>query len=533
MHPFWSTVEPILAALRPRAIVTIGIADDEARATLRRFAREHHAVVEWIATEPGAGAGEEAVQAAPRVAAVAEAVLIEVERVGDRLEALLALLDQLSPAVPGGFPPCLLHGGGTKAGDSLAAFTGITSRELGTAPVPNYDELRVVCERDLLEPVLAWAAAARAGSDGAASREAELERELAARQGEINLLEGLLSQREDYLAALEMAVTEQADQLHATWSSAYWRVTAPLRRLVEGFRAARARLRARGTRAGGIEIPLASLEFEEVQADVTRARPARWRRVPEIGMRAPWRLEQVVPSRVVYRLDCPAGATISGQVAVHSRAWAPSRAAVRAQLVVLGSDGETLHRTGAELDPRQRPGASRYASVSAPLPAGECRVVFEAESVEPAVSRATIAWQDVRVVVPPPGAASPVREAPAPTRRARGTEPTISILLPVHDPPQELVRDAIESVRAQTHRRWQLCIADDGSRDPEVIELLRHYAAHDDRIELLRNEVGGGISAGSNAALTLATGEYVALLDHDDELEPDALEQVVAHLRAH
>ena len=503
---------------------------------LAEFALQHNGVLEAIAAGPGRGVGERAVQALPRVAADADAVLVDADRVGERLEALLALLDQLSPPVTGGFPVCLLHGGGEEAGEAVETFVGIASRELGTRAVAGYERVRVVCERPLLEPVLEWAQTPGAGrgarEDGGSAREAELQRQLVAREGEIKLLEGLLGQREHYLATLEMAVTEQADQLHATWSSAYWRLTAPLRALVEGYRATRARLRSRRAGPETVSIPLASLEWEEVQAGDTRARPARWRRAPEIGMRAPWRLEQHVPSRVVYRLECAPGTTASADVAVHSHAWSPAQSPVRAHLAVLDAAGEAVHRASAELDPRQRDGGSRRAHLSVPLaPGGECRVALEAEALDPAATRAAIAWERARIDVAAPAGADPVAPDGGPRRARRGPEPVVSVVLPVHDPPPEFLRRAVDSVRAQTYGRWQLCLADDGSRDPEIVELLRRYAAGDPRIELTRNERGGGISAGSNTALALATGEYVALLDHDDELEPDALELVVERLR--
>ncbi len=79
---------------------------------------------------------------------------------------------------------------------------------------------------------------------------------------------------------------------------------------------------------------------------------------------------------------------------------------------------------------------------------------------------------------------------------------------------------------------WQLCLADDGSTSPETREVLLECQG-DSRIKIATLPSNGGISAASNAALALAEGEFVAFLDHDDEITPDALFEVVAHLNEH
>jgi GT2 family glycosyltransferase len=100
---------------------------------------------------------------------------------------------------------------------------------------------------------------------------------------------------------------------------------------------------------------------------------------------------------------------------------------------------------------------------------------------------------------------------------------SISVVMPVHDPSETLLRRAIESVRAQVYQNWELCIADDGSRESHVGPLLRHYAGADDRIKVCFRSGNGGIAAASNAALALAGGDYVTFIDHDDEIPPHAL----------
>jgi GT2 family glycosyltransferase len=95
-----------------------------------------------------------------------------------------------------------------------------------------------------------------------------------------------------------------------------------------------------------------------------------------------------------------------------------------------------------------------------------------------------------------------------------------------------MLESAIGSVREQTFGDWELCLVDDGSTDPEVIATLERHAASDPRIHVERRETAGGISTATNTALALAAGEYIALLDHDDALVPDALQRVAEQIAA-
>jgi O-antigen biosynthesis protein len=112
-------------------------------------------------------------------------------------------------------------------------------------------------------------------------------------------------------------------------------------------------------------------------------------------------------------------------------------------------------------------------------------------------------------------------------------KPRISVLMPVYDTPEEWLRAAIESVRSQLYLDWELCIADDASRAPHVRAVLDAAAARDRRIRVRYRDGNGHISAASNTALEMASGEYIALLDHDDVLAPHALYLVAEELAAH
>jgi O-antigen biosynthesis protein len=111
--------------------------------------------------------------------------------------------------------------------------------------------------------------------------------------------------------------------------------------------------------------------------------------------------------------------------------------------------------------------------------------------------------------------------------------PLISVVVPVYNTPEKWLTAAIDSVRRQAYPHWELCIADDASPAPHVRPLLERAAREDARIKVVFRETNGHICAASNSALALATGEWVALLDHDDELAPHALFEMAAATRAH
>ncbi|MDO5539774.1 MAG: glycosyltransferase family 2 protein [Eubacteriales bacterium] len=104
--------------------------------------------------------------------------------------------------------------------------------------------------------------------------------------------------------------------------------------------------------------------------------------------------------------------------------------------------------------------------------------------------------------------------------------PKISILVPTYKTPVKFLKEMLDSVVAQTYGNWELCIADGGS-GREVTDILDGYAAADERIKYVVLKENTGISGNTNGAAAMATGEYIALLDHDDLLSPDALFEVV------
>lgn len=108
--------------------------------------------------------------------------------------------------------------------------------------------------------------------------------------------------------------------------------------------------------------------------------------------------------------------------------------------------------------------------------------------------------------------------------------PRFSILTPVYETPAGVLRKMLASVEGQSCGDWELCLLDDASQQPHVRELLTAAAARDPRIRVEFAARNSGIVGASNGALAMAEGEFVALLDHDDTLHPDALAHVAEAL---
>jgi glycosyltransferase involved in cell wall biosynthesis len=105
-------------------------------------------------------------------------------------------------------------------------------------------------------------------------------------------------------------------------------------------------------------------------------------------------------------------------------------------------------------------------------------------------------------------------------------KPVVSVVMPVYNTPERFLREAIESVLDQVYPNWELCIADDASTEPHIQQVLQEYLSKDSRIKVAFRKENGHISLCSNSAIEIATGEFIALLDHDDLLTPYALYEV-------
>ncbi len=102
-------------------------------------------------------------------------------------------------------------------------------------------------------------------------------------------------------------------------------------------------------------------------------------------------------------------------------------------------------------------------------------------------------------------------------------KPLLSIVMPVYNPPIEMLREAIESIKTQVYSNWELCIADDASTDHRVRLFLEQSTKSDHRIKVTYREENGHISKASNSALDIAEGSFIVLMDNDDALPEHAL----------
>jgi GT2 family glycosyltransferase len=309
-------------------------------------------------------------------------------------------------------------------------------------------------------------------------------------------------------------------------------------------------LSSRG-RASGERFALSTLR-ERLDAG---SLAAAWRTDPDgVLGRA---LEIPAGGVVTYPLRLEAPVTLTAGVRLYPHDWRDLRGAVCARVMV--SEGPGAPRTlwsGPLRTSDHGPAGGRSLSVE--LPAGTTALHLSLsparrpvpDAVERAIFVEPVLWV-ARAVAPSPGspaapalhsgrqngpdAAEGSQSAPAGTQapdRTAVAEPLFSVLVPVHNPPVHMLEEAVDSVRSQTFDGWELCLVDDGSSDPEVIAALERHAESDPRIRHARHPVARGISEATNTALGLASGRYVALLDHDDTLAPDALEQIAGAIAA-
>ncbi|HUL55103.1 MAG TPA: glycosyltransferase [Opitutaceae bacterium] len=111
--------------------------------------------------------------------------------------------------------------------------------------------------------------------------------------------------------------------------------------------------------------------------------------------------------------------------------------------------------------------------------------------------------------------------------------PLISILVPTHNTAERHLRALLDSVRGQFYPRWELCLADDASPQPHVRRIIEEAARADPRIKAVFRTENGHIARATNSALDVATGAFIALVDHDDLLPPDSLLHVAQAIQRH
>ena len=108
--------------------------------------------------------------------------------------------------------------------------------------------------------------------------------------------------------------------------------------------------------------------------------------------------------------------------------------------------------------------------------------------------------------------------------------PKISIVVPLYRTPERYLREMLDSVRGQSYQNWERCLSDGSGEDSSIAGILEEYTKKDSRIRVKDNKKQLHISDNTNVALDMATGDYIAFMDHDDLLTPDALYECVAEL---
>ena len=109
-------------------------------------------------------------------------------------------------------------------------------------------------------------------------------------------------------------------------------------------------------------------------------------------------------------------------------------------------------------------------------------------------------------------------------------KPLISVVVPAFRTPEKFLRQMLDSMQAQTYGNWELCIANGSPEDSRMQAVLREYAQKDPRIRYKNLKENLGIAENTNEAFSMAAGEYVGLMDHDDLLAPNALFEIVSVL---
>jgi GT2 family glycosyltransferase len=242
-------------------------------------------------------------------------------------------------------------------------------------------------------------------------------------------------------------------------------------------------------------------------------------------------VEQPTGSVLSFRLRAGGGGRLRARVSLRGNGDARPTGVIRARVLTQGRDGSRTELWAGLLGSvHGRRGRSLEIDVSLPADEDPVDLLLCASHARPLErNRARLRWEDPRLEVTAEAEGEP-SPAPAPEPSEVATVPTadllISILTPVHNPAPQILREMLDSVLRQSFQGWELCLVDDGSSDPAVIEMLERASATDERVHLERHERAGGISAATNTALRAARGEYIALLDHDDVLADDALETV-------
>ena len=239
-----------------------------------------------------------------------------------------------------------------------------------------------------------------------------------------------------------------------------------------------------------------------------------------------WIVSTTAPVTVALALDGPV--LLRARAALVPHDWRDGVGDVRAWIAAVGAGGRRREVWSHTLARIEDPAGM---AVDCELPADTVKLEIGGDASGPAGDRTVRRFGLVEPYLSWPDAESLAALGPAPPAPALDG-PLLSVLCPVHDPPLHMLTEALDSVLAQSYRNWELVLVDDGSTKPDVIALLDELDRGDPRVTLVRRDRAGGIAAATNTALERSSGEYVALLDHDDTLDPDALAYVAGMIES-
>jgi len=346
--------------------------------------------------------------------------------------------------------------------------------------------------------------------------------------------------------------------LHAYKSSWSWRVSAPLRVLTRAARTARnlamMPLRFAANRSRPPFSPIVDVEVTK-SGFVSTGNDPQFRVTPAwTGLKAGWAMVELDIEADGTHLN-PILYAFSGHEGSQAHAFpiASYKRGLERRLIVLPPDVRSLR-----FDPTDQSGVSftiRHLSVCNLSKIGLAREAFSAldagqrAAFVRAIGKGNLglaktllqggitsrhdsgeyrAWVELHDSLSPDDIAAIHAKC-----AAMPVKPLISVLMPVYNTRPKYLRKALDSVLAQLYENWELCIADDASPSPEIRRVLEEYMERDSRVKVVFRQKNGHISAASNSALEIVTGEFVALMDHDDAIPAHALYMVADEIVRH
>ena len=290
------------------------------------------------------------------------------------------------------------------------------------------------------------------------------------------------------------------------------------------------------------DVPPAGQGMKAPATPAPVSRQAEEIEAKSLSRNAPKAAPNAPPTEFRIRLDHPepdSKRTLAGRVLV--RGWALASSPIESVFVQMGDGPEYLavygktRRDVAEVHPEYNDAAKSGFEVRWNIPRGQGGlhqlriIVITTEGARGELVREVLLDdRDAYEIWVRRNALSDVEKEDM-LRESEGfaRRPLISVVTPVYRTDLRDLEHCVESVFAQIYSNWELCLVDDGSNDASLTEALQGFVAKDSRVKIIALEKNSGIAGATNAGIEAATGDYVAFLDHDDEIAIQALYEVV------